>query len=164
MWQLGIYLFYYFNGVSIYPLVRRQWGIGKYKFHSMFFSKRLGKLAGKVFFGTPSFNGKFEFNACSQHDSLVHKCFLCSLILKCAWEYFRATHAFTPFSPTPMSFNTTSTFTTLHNELDGYFLFFLKDYDLNQNFKFFSNSFKLTFQCMPHLLASGFSRMVFEHL
>jgi hypothetical protein len=99
-----------------------------------------------------------------EHDPPAHKCFFCSLILKHACEYFRATRALAPFSPTPMSFNTTSTFTALHHESDGYFLFFLNDYEPDQNLKLFFYSFKLTFQCMPHMLANGPSRMVFEHL
>jgi hypothetical protein len=42
-----------------------------------------------------------------------------------------------------------STLTTLHLELDDHFLFFLEDYELNQDLKFFYDSFKLTFQHMP---------------
>jgi hypothetical protein len=63
-----------------------------------------------------------------------------------------------------MSFDTTSTLTTLHLDLDGYFLFILKDYELDQNLKLFSDSFKPTFQRMPHLLANGHFGMVYEHL
>jgi hypothetical protein len=60
--------------------------------------------------------------------------------------------------------DTTSTLTTLHFESDGYFPLFFKDYKPNQDFEIVSNSFKLVFQRMPHLSASGLSRMVFEHL
>jgi hypothetical protein len=64
-----------------------------------------------------------------------------------------------------MSFDTTTlVLTTLHFELNGYFPFFLEDYELDQDFEPFFDSFKLTFQHMPHLLASGPSRMVFEHI
>jgi hypothetical protein len=69
-----------------------------------------------------------------------------------------------PFSPAPTSSNTTSTLTTLHLESNGYFPFFLKDYEPNQDFKLSFDSFKLTFQCMPHLSTSGPYGMVFEHL
>jgi hypothetical protein len=69
-----------------------------------------------------------------------------------------------PFSFAPMSSNTTSTFITLHLELDGYFLFFLKNNKLNQNFELSSNFFKLTFQRMPHLSTNDPFGMIFEHL
>jgi hypothetical protein len=69
-----------------------------------------------------------------------------------------------PFSLAPTSSNTTSTLIALHLELDGYFSFFIENYKLYQDLKISSNSFELAFQHMPHLLASGPSRMVFEHL
>jgi hypothetical protein len=55
-----------------------------------------------------------------------------------------------PFSPAPISFDTTSVFTTLHPKLDGYFPLFLKNYKPNQDLELFSNSLKLAFQHMPH--------------
>jgi hypothetical protein len=66
-----------------------------------------------------------------------------------------------PFSPTPMPFETTSTFTTLHLDLDGFFIIFFKNYEPNGNLELFSDSFKLTFQCMSHLSTSGHFWMVF---
>jgi hypothetical protein len=99
-----------------------------------------------------------------QHDPPTHKCLFHNLVLRCVGEYFRATHALAPFSPAPISSNTTSALTALHLDSDGYFLFFLKDYELNQYLEFSFDSFKLAFQHMSHLLASGFSRMVFEYL
>ncbi len=39
-----------------------------------------------------------------------------------------------------------------------------KYYKSNQGFQLSFDSFKLTFQCMPHLSTSGVSMMVFEHL
>jgi hypothetical protein len=54
-----------------------------------------------------------------------------------------------------MSFDTTLILTTLHLETYGYFLFFLKDYELDQNFELSFDSFKLAFQRMPHLLTNG---------
>jgi hypothetical protein len=116
------------------------------------------------FFVNPSFGGKFKFSAFSQHDPPTHECLLHSLVLGCVGEYFRATHALAPFSPAPISSNTTLIFTALHLDLDGYFLFFLKDYEPDRDLKFSSDYFKLALQHMSHLLASGFSRMVFEHL
>jgi hypothetical protein len=89
--------------------------------------------------------------------------FFCSLIIKRAWEYFKTTHDLAPFSPTPTSFNTTLTFTALHHESYGYFSFFLDDYRPGQNLKLSFDSFKLTFQCMPHMLANGLFKIVFEH-
>jgi hypothetical protein len=59
-----------------------------------------------------------------------------------------------------MSSNTTSIFTALHHELDGYFSLLLEDYELNQNFIKKNYSFKLAFQCMPQLLASGPSKII----
>jgi hypothetical protein len=90
--------------------------------------------------------------------------FFCNLILQHAWEYSRTISALPPFSPTPTSFNTTLAFIALHHESNCYCPFFLDDYELNQNLKLSFDSFKLTFQCMPHLLANGPSKMVFEHL
>jgi hypothetical protein len=68
------------------------------------------------------------------------------------------------FSFTLASFDTTLAFTALHLQLHDYFLLFLEDYKQDQHFDVSFDCFKLAFQCMPHLLASGFSRMVFEHL
>jgi hypothetical protein len=61
-----------------------------------------------------------------------------------------------------MSFDTTLALIALHLNSDGYFPLFLKYYKLDQDFKLFFNFFKLTFQRMPHLLASGFSKMIFN--
>jgi hypothetical protein len=72
------------------------------------------------------------------------------------------THVLAPLSLTPTSFDTTSTLIALHPESNGYFPLFLEDCELNQDLKLSSNSFKLTFHYMPHLLANGPSRMVFE--
>jgi hypothetical protein len=63
-----------------------------------------------------------------------------------------------------MSFNTTLVLIAVHFESDGYFLLFLEDYKLDQAIELYSDYFKLTFQHMPHLLASGPSGMVFKHL
>jgi hypothetical protein len=62
-----------------------------------------------------------------------------------------------------MSFDTTSTFITLHLESNGYFLLFLESYEPEQNLELFFDSFKLTLQRMPHLSISGPSRMICEH-
>jgi hypothetical protein len=72
-----------------------------------------------------------------QHDPITHERFLCSLVFKHAKEYSRTIYTLAPFPFVPMSFDTTSTFTTLHLELNIYFLFFLKDYELDQNFELF---------------------------
>jgi hypothetical protein len=61
-----------------------------------------------------------------------------------------------------MSFTTTSALTALHPESNGYFSFFLEDYELNQDLELSFDYFKLAFQRMPHLLANGHSRMVFN--
>jgi hypothetical protein len=96
-----------------------------------------------------------------QHDPITHKH---SLVFRHAGEYYIPTHALAPFSPTPTSFDTTLVLTTLHLESYGYFPLFLEDYELDQDLEFSFDSFKLTFQHMPHLLASGSYGMVFEHL
>jgi hypothetical protein len=54
-----------------------------------------------------------------------------------------------------MSFNTTSILVTLHLESNGYFPLFLADYEPNKDLELSFDSFKLTFQCMSHKLASG---------
>jgi hypothetical protein len=79
-------------------------------------------------------------------------------------EYSWVARVLAPFFLTPMSFDTTLALTTLHLKSYGYFPFFLKDFEPNQNLKFSSNSFKLAFQHMPHLSTSGPFGMVFEHL
>jgi hypothetical protein len=63
-----------------------------------------------------------------------------------------------------MSFDTTLAFTTLHPKLDGCFLIFFKNYELDQDLEPSFDSFKLAFQRMPHLSKSGHFGMVFEHL
>ncbi len=99
-----------------------------------------------------------------QHDRLVHKRLFHSLVLKCVGEYFLVTHTLAPLSLSPMSFDTTLTFTALHPKSNGYFLFFLKNYKPNHDFKLSSDSFKLAFRHMSYLSTSGPFRMVFEHL
>jgi hypothetical protein len=79
-----------------------------------------------------------------QHDPLIHKCFFHDLIFGRVGEYFKTTHTLAPFSHAPMSFNTTSAFTTLHPKSNGYFLFFLEDYKLDQDLELSSDFFKLT--------------------
>ncbi len=86
--------------------------------------------------------------------------FFRSLVFGHAREDFQVTHILAPFSLTHASFNTTLVFTALHLKSNGYIPLFLEDYDL----KFSSDSFKLTFQSMPHLLANGLFKMGFEHL
>jgi hypothetical protein len=63
-----------------------------------------------------------------------------------------------------MSFDTTVIFAALHFVLNGYFPLFLEDYELNKDLELSFHSFKLTFQHMPQLLASGHFGMIFEHL
>jgi hypothetical protein len=112
----------------------------------------------------PSFGGQFELNPFPQHDPPTHKYLLHNLTIGHAGEYFRAACTLAPFSPTPTSFDITSIFTTLDPELDGYFLFFLEDYELDQDLELSSDYFKLTFQHMPHLFASGPFEIIFKHL
>jgi hypothetical protein len=81
-----------------------------------------------------------------------------------AREYSQVTRVLAPFSPTPTSSNTTSTFITLQLESNGYFPLFLKDYKLDQDLKLSFDSFKLAFQRTPHLSSNGPFKMVFEHL
>jgi hypothetical protein len=77
---------------------------------------------------------------------------------------FQVARVLAPFFPAPTSFDTTLVFIALHPKSNGYFLFFLEDYELNQDLELSFDSFKLVFQCMPHLSTSGLSKMVFEHL
>jgi len=71
------------------------------------------------------------------HDPQGHKHLCYSLIFRRVGEYFRTTCTFAPFSFTPMSSNTTLALTALHPKSNGYFPFFLKDYELNQYFEFY---------------------------
>jgi hypothetical protein len=99
-----------------------------------------------------------------QYDLLAQKCFFHNLVIGYAKEYSQATHVLASFSFTPTFSNTTLTLTTLHFKLNGYFPFFLQNYELDQDFKFSFDSFKLTFYNVSHLLTSGPFGMVFEHL
>jgi hypothetical protein len=99
-----------------------------------------------------------------QHDLPTHKHLSRNLAFNRAGEYFRAARALAPFSPALMSSHTTLAFTTLHPKLNGYFPIFFKNYELDQDIELSSNSFKLAFQCMPHLLTSGRFGTIFEHL
>jgi hypothetical protein len=129
----------------------------------MFFSKRLGKLVKGIIFTNPNFYNKFKFNASYPTWSSNYKCLIYNLVLGCAWKYSWTTCVLAPFSLALTSFDTTSIFITLHPKLEGFFPLFLKDYELDQDFELLFNSFKVTFQCMPNLSISGFSRMVFKH-
>jgi hypothetical protein len=99
-----------------------------------------------------------------QHDLLIHKHLLRNLAFGRAKEYFLTTRTLAPFSPSPTSSDTTSTLTALHPKSNDSFSLFVEDYKSEQDIELSSNSFKLTFQCMSHLLANGHFRMVFEHL
>jgi hypothetical protein len=99
-----------------------------------------------------------------QHDPLTHKHFFRNLVLGHAREHFRAICALAPFSTTPISFDATLTFTMLHFNSCGYFPLILEAYELDQDLNLSSNSFKQTFQHMPHPSKSGLSRIIFEHL
>jgi hypothetical protein len=61
-----------------------------------------------------------------QHDSLVKKRLLYSLVIKRVREYFQVTCVLAPLSPSPMSFDTTLAFIALHPKSNGYFPFFPK--------------------------------------
>jgi len=86
------------------------------------------------------------------------------LVFEHVREYFQVIDILAPFSFAPTSSNTSSTFTALHFELDGYFSLFQKDYKLDQDIELSFNSFELTFQRISHLLVIGPSGVVFEHL
>ncbi len=66
-----------------------------------------------------------------QHDLPIHKHLLYSLAFGHIKEYFQGARILAPFSITPMSFDSTSAFTTLHPKLDGYFLLFFENYKQN---------------------------------
>jgi len=115
MWQLGICSFCYPNGVSLYPLLMRQQGIGK---------RGLGRLIRGVFFAGLSFvSQSMPF---PQHDPLTHKCLFHSLALGRVREYFRAAHVLAPFFLAPTSSITTLVLIAPHPKSDGYFPLFFK--------------------------------------
>jgi hypothetical protein len=98
----------------------------------MLYSKRLGKLAKRNFFlRAQALSASSSSILFPQHDPLTHKHLLYILAFGRVGEYFLTIYALAPFSPTPMSSNATSTFTTLHLESNDYFLIFFKDYELN---------------------------------
>ncbi len=78
----------------------------------------------------------------AQHDLLTHKHLLHSLVLGCGRKYSRTASVLTPFSPTFTSFDTTLVFTSPHLKSNNFFPFFLEDYELNEDLKLSSNSFK----------------------
>jgi hypothetical protein len=63
-----------------------------------------------------------------------------------------------------MSFDATLAFIILHLKSNIFFLFILEDYEPNQDIELSSYYFKLTFQHMPNLFASGPFGMVIKHL
>ncbi len=162
MWQFGIWSSYYPNGVSLCPHVARQQGIGIW--FKCFLAGDWENMKDEFSFRTQALVANSNSVPFPQHNPLVHKRFLHSLVLGDVREYFKTTCALAPFFNTPMSFDTTLVFIALHPESNGYFLLFLKDYELNQDLEFSSNSFKLTFHRMSCMLISGLFRMVFEHL
>ncbi len=100
----------------------------------------------------------------ARHDPLIHKCFFRNLIFRRAREYFRTASVLTSFAPAPMSFDATLAFIILHLKSNIFFLFILEDYEPNQDIELSSYYFKLTFQHMPNLFASGPFGMVIKHL
>jgi hypothetical protein len=91
----------------------------------------------------------------AQHDRLIHKRLFHNLVFKCSGEYFQTTSVLASFSLAPTSFDTILTFIVLHPKTNSFFLFFLENYEPNQDLKLSSYYFKLTFQHMPNLSISG---------
>jgi hypothetical protein len=89
-----------------------------------FFHKILGKLVGRIFLKAQGLATSSSSIPFSQHDPPTHKHLLHNFAFRHVGEYFQATRALAPFSSSSTSFNTTSTFITLHPEADGYFVFF----------------------------------------
>jgi hypothetical protein len=100
----------------------------------------------------------------AQHDPLIHKRLFHNLVFRHAEEYSRTTSVLASFSLASTSFDTTLTFIVLHPKSNSFFLFFLEDYEPNQDLELSSYYFKLTFQHMLNLSTSGLFGMVFEHL
>jgi hypothetical protein len=86
-----------------------------------------------------------------------------SFSLRCVGEYLHATKVLAPLASTLTSSETI-------NASKRFILCLilyqdsLLDFQLNTNFKFSLDSFKLTFIQSPHLLVSGPSSMVLKHL
>jgi hypothetical protein len=124
MWHFGTCSFCYPNGVSLYPLMVRQQGIGNVDLIQMLSSRWLGRLIRGVFFAGLSFvSQSIPF---PQHDPLIHKCLFHSLALGRVREYFRAAHVLAPFSLAPTSSNTTLVLIAPHPKSNGYFPLFFK--------------------------------------
>jgi hypothetical protein len=66
-------------------------------------------------------------------------------------QEFQTTSVLAPLCPTPTSFDTTLTLTILHLELNNFLFLFLEDYELDQDLKLSSYSFKLAFQFSTHV-------------
>jgi len=126
-----------------------------------FFISNYKNLQEEFFLQTQDLAASLSSMSFPQHDPIIRKHLPHNLVLGCVREYVRTIHVLAPLSLAPTSFDTTSTFTALHLESNGYFLLFLEDYKPNQNLELFPNSFKLVFQCMSHLLASGLFGMIF---
>jgi hypothetical protein len=79
-------------------------------------------------------------------------------------ENFLIAPILAPFSLAPMSFDTTLIIFALHHESNGFFPFFLKDYELYQDLSFhliFSSYHSNTCRIYLQMALYG---MVFEHL
>jgi len=126
-----------------------------------FFNMQLGKHAKGVFLQAQLLSTNSNSIPFPQYDPPTHKHLLHSLNFGYAKEYSWAVHTLAPFSLAPTSFNTTSALTTLHPKSNGYFSLFLENYEPNQDHELSYDSFKLAFQCMPHLSTSGPSGMIF---
>jgi hypothetical protein len=95
----------------------------------MLFSMQLGNMQEDYFLRAQALVTSLNSMPPTQHDPLIHKQFLCSLILGCVGKHSCATSTLASFFLTPTSSDTTSTFTTLHLKLDGFFPLFLEDYE-----------------------------------
>jgi hypothetical protein len=112
---------------------------------STLFNRQLGKLVGRVFLQSQVLLASSSSTPFPQHDLPIHKRLFHNLAFGRVREYSRATCILAPFFPALVSFDVTSAFITLHPGSNGYFLLFLEDYELDQNLKFSSDSFKLAF-------------------
>jgi hypothetical protein len=112
------------------PLMTRQHAQGNVGLTQVFFNRWLGKPIGGVLFVGPSFHDKFKFSVFSPWSSNSWH-ILCSLVFENAGEYSNTSYILAPFSLTPTSSYATLFLTALHFKLNGFFLLFLKDYELN---------------------------------
>ncbi len=159
MWQFNTCSFYYPNGILFCPLWQGDKANENTDSIQVFYNRWLGKLVGGVFFTGSSFINQFKLNPFSPTWSSNSQMFI---------SYF-SPWVYKGILLGNLCFGTIFSHTFSNKHFNFHYitpwiiwLFLVFPQRLWTRLKpwIFYNSFKLAFQCMPHLSASGHSRMV----